>query len=115
MVEPTESTEPTEPTEPIESPASKRKSLTTMIAVTVGVLVAGALVAYGFSRSDDDRDTNTKTPPTIGVIQAPAQVATTLGPAASPGTVPATVDLPLVPADTADVAFPPISSDIVVP
>ena len=36
MVEPTESTEPTEPTEPIESPASKRKSLTTMIAVTVG-------------------------------------------------------------------------------
>ncbi|MEO8266780.1 MAG: hypothetical protein ABI706_14860 [Ilumatobacteraceae bacterium] len=107
--------EPTEPTESPGSPEAKRRSRTTLIAVTAGVLVAGALVAYGFSRSDDDRDTNTKTPPTIGVIQAPAQVVTTLGPAVSPGTAPATVDLPLVPAGTADVAFPPVSSDIVVP
>ena len=81
--------------------------------MTAGVVVAGALVAYGFSRSDDDRDSNT--PPTIGVIQAPAQVATTQGPAVPPGSAPVTADLPLVPAGTADVAFPPVSSDIVVP
>ena len=37
---------------------SKRnaRSRTTMIAVTAGVVVAAGLVAYGFSRSDDDRD-----------------------------------------------------------
>ena len=118
MVEPTEPTEPTdstESTEAPESPEAKRRSRTTLLVVTAGVVVAGALVAFGFSRSDDDRDPNSNTPPTIGVIQSPAQVVTTLGPAVSPGSTPATADLPLVPAGTADVAFPPISSDIVVP
>ena len=112
MVEPTDSTDSTDST---ESPEAKRRSRKTLIAVTAGVVVAGALVGYGFSRSDDDRDPNSNTPPTIGVIQAPAQVATTLGPAVSPGSTPATADLPLVPSGTADVAFPPVSSDIVVP
>jgi hypothetical protein len=98
--------------EPIES---KRQSRRTLIGVTAGVVVAGALVAYGFSRSNDDRVPNSNTPPTIGVIQAPAQVFTTHADVATSGTAPATNDVPVVPSGTVDVAFPPVSSDILVP
>ncbi len=99
--------------EPIES---KRRSRTTLIAVTVGVVVAAGLVAYGFSRSDDDRDLDSDTPPTIGVIQAPADVLTTQGVIELPvGSTPGNGDVQVLPPGTADVAFPPISSDILVP
>jgi hypothetical protein len=99
--------------EPVES---KRRSRTTLIAVTIGVVVAGLLVAYGFSRADDDREPTTDVPPTIAVIQAPAEVSatsTTLS-----GVVissPDTVDVPVVPDDTADVALPPITAGTLVP
>ena len=101
--------------EPIEEPIeAKQRSRRTLIGVTAGVVVAAALVAYGFSRSDDPRKPNSDTPPTIGVIQAPAQVFTTHD-VVAPGAVPATNDVPLVPTGTADVAFPPVSSDVLVP
>ena len=98
--------------EPIEA---KRRSRRTLVGVTAGVVVAGALVAYGFSRSDDKREPNSNTPPTIGVIQSPAQVFTTHADVAVPGSAPATNDVPTVPTGTADVAFPPVSSKILVP
>ena len=106
-----------EPVEnPIEEPVeAKQRSRRTLVGVTAGVVVAGALVAYGFSRSDDKRDPDSNTPPTIGVIQAPAQVFTTQNDVVVPGSAPATNDVPTVPTGTADVAFPPISSDILVP
>jgi hypothetical protein len=84
-----------------------------MIAVTAGVVVAAGLVAYGFSQSDDDRDSDT--PPTIGVIQAPAEVFTTDAVVVIPGSAPTTDDLPFVPEETVDIGAPPISSNIVVP
>jgi hypothetical protein len=78
-----------------------------MIAVTVGVVIAGLLVAYGFSRSDDDRGPAVTTPATIGVIKSPAVVLTTQ-PVANPGgSSPATADVPVVPTDTVDIAVPP--------
>ena len=86
-----------------------------MIAVTAGVVVAAGLVAYGFSRSDDDRDLDSDTPPTIGVIQAPAEVFTTDAVVVIPGSAPTTDDLPVVPEETVDIGAPPISSNIVVP
>ncbi len=99
--------------EPVES---KRRSRTSLIATTVGVVAAAALVAYGFSRSNDDRDPDTSTPPTIGVIQAPAEVLTTQGLVEIPsGSAPVTADVPVFPLGTADVEFPPVSSDILVP
>jgi hypothetical protein len=97
--------------EPIEP---KQRSRRALIGFTAGVVVAGALVAYGFSRSDDDSQPDPSTPPTIGVIQAPAQVFTTHD-VAVPGSAPATNDVPTVPTGTADVVFPPVSSNILVP
>jgi hypothetical protein len=96
----------------VETTESTRRSRTTLIAVTAGVVVAAALLGYGFSRSDDDRVPSTDTSPIVGVIQAPANVATTHGPALPPGTPPATADVPTIPTGTADVAFPPVSVDI---
>jgi hypothetical protein len=93
----------------VETTESRRRSRTTLIAVTVGVVAAAALVAYGFSRSDDDRVPSTDTAPIVGVIQAPAQVATTQGVAVPSETPPATADVPTIPTGTADVAFPPVS------
>jgi hypothetical protein len=84
-----------------------------MIAVTAGVVVAAGLVAYGFARSDDDPDSDT--PPTIGVIQAPAEVFTTDAVVVIPGSAPTTDDLPVVPEETVDIGAPPISSNVVVP
>jgi hypothetical protein len=102
--------------EPVVEPSdAKRRSRRTLIGVTAGVAVAGALVAYGFSRSDDDSEPVSSTPPTIGVIQAPAQVFTTQADVAVPGSGPATNDVPTVPTGTADVPFPPASSDVLVP
>jgi hypothetical protein len=97
--------------QPIEP---KQRSRRAIIGATAGVVVAGALVAYGFSRSDDDSKPDSSTPPTIGVIQAPAQVFTTRD-VAVPGSAPATNDVPTVPTGTADVAFPPVSSKVLVP
>jgi heme/copper-type cytochrome/quinol oxidase subunit 2 len=100
-----------------ETTEPQARSRRTLIAVTIGVVIAAVLVAYGFSRSDDDREPSSTTSTTlvIGVIQAPAQVATTQGVAAPGGTAPATNDVPTIPTGTADVAFPPVSTDIVVP
>ncbi|MEP7045404.1 MAG: hypothetical protein ABI949_01925 [Ilumatobacteraceae bacterium] len=97
--------------EPIEP---KRRSRRTLIGVTAGVVVAGALVAYGFSRSDDNR-VPANTPPTIGGIQAPAVVLSTQDLVVTTSqTTPGTVDVPVVPG-TVDVGFPPVSSNILVP
>lgn len=100
--------------ETIETTESNGRSRKTLIGVTIGVVAAGALVAYGFSRSDDER-LPSDTPPTIGVIQAPAEVFTTQPASAVPASAPVTADVPVVPAGTADVAFPPISSRVLVP
>jgi hypothetical protein len=96
-------------------PEERSRSRKTLVAVTVGVVAAGALVAYGFSRSDDARLPASDTPPTIGVIQSPAEVFTTQPLSAVPGSPPVTADVPVVPSGTADVAFPPVSSRVLVP
>jgi hypothetical protein len=106
--------EPLEPVETVETVESKRRSRTTLIAVTAGVVVAASLVAYGFARSDDDRP-DSDIPPTIGVIQAPAEVLTTQPLVVIPGSAPTTDDLPFVPDETVDIGAPPITSSIVVP
>jgi hypothetical protein len=96
--------------EPIES---KRRPRTTLVAVTAGVVVAAGLAAYGFSRSDDDGDP--ATPPTIGVIQAPAEVFTTQPLVVIPALAPTTDDLPIVPFGTVDIGAPLDSTNILVP
>jgi hypothetical protein len=88
-----------------DEPEPKRRPLIPLIAVTVGVVIAAVLVAYGFSQSDDDRDPGSTTTPTIGVIQAPAEVATTQG-ARPPEPTSATDDVPLVPTGTVDIPSP---------
>jgi len=101
--------------EPVES---KGRSRTTLIQVTVGVAVAAMLVAFGFSLSDDNGETDSDIPPTIGVIQAPAEVSatsTTLSALVVPTSSPDTVDVPVFPDDTADVAVPPITAGTLVP
>ena len=91
-------------------------SVVAQIAVSGALMgLVYALVAYGFSRSDDDRLPASDTPPTIGVIQSPAEVFTTQPLSAVPGSAPVTADLPVVPSGTADVAFPPVSSRVLVP
>ena len=94
----------------------KKRSRIALIAVTVGVVIAAVLVAYGFSQSDDDREPTSSTPPTIGVIQAPADVATTQG-TTRPTEAPfPTNDVPLPPNGTADIGLPPpVTADIPAP
>ena len=94
-------------------PEPKRRPLIPLIAVTIGVVIAAVLVAYGFSQSDDDREPGSTTTPTIGVIQAPAEVSTTQG-VRPPEQTFATNDVPLVvPSGTADIGFPPpVTPDI---
>jgi len=101
--------------EPVES---KRRSRTTVIVAGIGVLVAAALVAYGFSRSDNKSEPVNDVPPTIGAIQAPAEVSatsTTLSALGTPADSPDTVDVPVEPDGTADVALPPINAGTLVP
>ncbi len=99
----------------VETIESKRRSRVVRIGSTVGIVVAAALVAWGFARANDDRSPHSDTPPTIGVIQNPAVVLTTQGSARVAGTAPVTADVPLVPVGTADIALPPVSSDIPTP
>ena len=101
----------------VETVEPERRSRRTLIAVTVGVVVAGALVVYGFAESDDDDDRapTSTTSPVIGVIQAPADVATTQVDVRPLDSAPATFDVPTVPTGTADFVFPPVSSDIPAP
>ena len=99
-----------------EQPESKGRSRTLLIAVSVGVVVVGVLVAFAFSRSNDERTPGTTPPATIGVIQAPAAVVTTVAAGGTPtGSAPITADVPVVPTGTADIPFPPVSSNILVP
>ena len=98
--------------EPIEP---ERRSRRTLITVTVGAVVAAALIAFGFAQSDDDRVPASTTTVTIGVIQAPAEVATTVARGIPSGSVAVTNDVPIVPTGTADVIFPPVSLDIPAP
>ena len=74
-----------------------------MLALSAGVVVAVGLVGYGLTRSDD---TGTETPPTIGVIQAPADVGATQPSAVGSATSPGTVDLPVTGPGTTDIALP---------
>ena len=99
----------------METIQSKRRSRLVRIGSTVGVVIAAALVAWGFSRSNDDRPPKSDTPPTIGVIGGPADVLNTQAVGAPSGTTPVTADAPVVPNGTADIALPPISSDIATP
>jgi hypothetical protein len=96
---------------------SDRRARRVRVAATAGVAIAGTLVVYGLTRPDDERSPATDTPPTIGAIQSPAQVVTTLGPLGVPiGTTATTEDVPIVPTGTADIPFtPPITSDIPTP
>jgi hypothetical protein len=100
----------------VETIQSKRRSRLVRIGSTVGVLIAAGLVAWGFSRSNDDRLPKSDTPPTIGVIGGPADVMTTQGAVGSPSvTTPSTADVAVVPNGTLDIALPPVSSDIATP
>ena len=91
--------------DPIE-PEPKRGSRMALMLVTIGVAIAALLVGYGFSQSDDDREPADTTPSTIGVIQEPAEVATTQG-ARPPEPTTATDDVPLVvPSGTVDIPSP---------
>jgi len=102
----------------VEPAESKRRTRTTLIIVGAGVVVAASLIAYGFAQRDDDKPADSTVPPTIGVIQAPAEVSatsTTLSAVAVPGSTPGTVDLPVIPSDTVDVALPPITAGTLVP
>ena len=101
----------------VETIESKGRSRAVRIGSTIGVVVAGALVAFGFARANDDRVPATKTPPTIGVIQSPADVHTSQAVVGAPTGSPATTeDVPVAPPNgTVDVAFPPVSSDITKP
>jgi hypothetical protein len=99
----------------VETIESKRRSRVVRIGSTVGIVVAAALVAWGFARANDSRSPDSKTPPTIGVIQNPADVHITQGSAGPTASAPATVDVPKVPNGTADIALPPVSSDIPTP
>lgn len=98
-----------------ETIESRRRSRLVRIGSTVAIVVAAALVAWGFSRANDDRSPDSSTPPTIGVIQQPADVATTTRVTAVPATPLATEDVPSIPVGTADVALPPATSDIPAP
>lgn len=98
-----------------ETIESKRRSRVVRIGSTVGIVIAAALVAWGFARANDSRSPDSKTPPTIGVIQNPADVHTTQGPPGPTASAPATVDVPKVPNGTVDIALPPLSSDIPTP
>ncbi len=96
-----------------ETIESKRRSRSVRLAATIGIVAAGLLVAYGFSQANDDRSPDSDTPPTIAVIQLPAVVQTTQAVGGQPSVSPsATDDVPVVPTGTADIAFPPVSSDI---
>jgi hypothetical protein len=86
--------------------------------VTVIGQVGVAALPFGFSLSDDDGESDSDIPPTIGVIQAPAEVSatsTTLSAVVIPTSSPDTVDVPVFPEDTADVALPPITAGTLVP
>jgi hypothetical protein len=107
-----------------ESPGSKRRRTVALVAITVGVLGAGGFVVYGLSGSDGDSPITPTGPsitPTIGIIQAPAQVDSTRP--VVQGSTPATADIPppvgtndiVVPPGTADIALPPVSADILTP
>jgi hypothetical protein len=96
---------------------SRRRSRLIRIGSTVGVLIAAGLVAWGFSRGDDDRAPDSSTPvsPTIGVIQQPASVNSTIATTIAtqvPVSAPSTEDVPTIPPGTVDVPLPPSSSDI---
>ena len=84
------------------------------IGSTVGVVLAAGLVAWGFSRGNDDRSPTSDTTPGL-VINGPAEVLTTQAVGAPAGSTPGTADVPVFPVGTADVAFPPVSSDIAAP
>jgi hypothetical protein len=96
---------------------SKQRTRRMLAALTIGLLVVGVLVAYGFSRSTDDRpssSTSTVPTPTIGIIQAPALVDSTRP--VVQGSSPATADVPVAPPPgTNDIIVPPGTADIAVP
>lgn len=103
---------------------SRRRSRLIRIGSTAAVLLAAGLVVWGFSRGDDDRDPDSSTPPTvsptIGVIEQPAVVnstiaVTTISTIASQVSAPSTEDVPTIPPGTVDVPLPPASSDIATP
>jgi hypothetical protein len=98
----------------VQTIQSKRRSLVVRIASTVGVVAAAGLVVWGFSRDNDDRSPSSDTSPAL-IINGPAEVLTTQAVGAPTGSVPGTADVPVFPLGTADVAFPPASSDIATP
>jgi hypothetical protein len=104
-------------TDTAETGDAKRRTRRMLAVLTIGLLVVGALVAYGFSRSSGDRpsgSTTTSNPtPTIGIIQTPAQVDSTRP--VVQGSSPATADVPVAPLGTNDIVVPPGTADIAVP
>jgi hypothetical protein len=98
----------------VQTIESRRRSRVVRIGSTVGVVVAAGLVFWGFSRGDDDRSPPSDSSPGL-VINGPAEVLTTQAVGVPAGSAPATADVPVVPVGTADVAFPPVSSDIAAP
>jgi hypothetical protein len=74
--------------------------------LSIGLVAAGSLVAYGLSESVDASRPGPMAPPAIAVVEGPA-TATTVK-AATDGSVPGTDDVNLPPAGTADVALPPV-------
>ena len=91
-------------TEPV---ARRGLSSGARIALSIGLVAAGGLVAYGLSESVDASRPGPMVPPAIAVVEGPA-TATTIQ-AVTDGSVPGTADVNLSPAVTADVAVPPVA------
>ena len=76
-------------------------------ALSIGLVAAGALVAYGLSESVDASRRGPIVPPAIAVVEGPATATTAM--AVTAGSVPGAADLNVPTAVTADVALPPVA------
>ena len=77
------------------------------IALSIGLVAAGALVAYGLSESVDASRPGLGVPPAIAIVEGPATATTAK--AVSAGSVPGAADVNVPTAVTADVALPPVA------
>jgi hypothetical protein len=95
--------------EPESSPSSpgtfrdKARGHGLQIVAGIGFVVAGGLLAYGMSQTNEPHAPGSNNPPAIAVVEAPSPVSTTQ-PAAG-GSVP---DKNLISTDTVDIALPPV-------
>ena len=95
------------PMPPAPPVAARSLSPRARVVLSIGLVGAGGLVAYGLSNSVDARGPGPMVPPAIAVVEGPATATTNQ--AVTDGSVPGTPDVNLSPAVTADVALPPVA------